>query len=343
MKVAVIGASLAGLTVARELANADINVDVFEAKKDIKRFACGEVIRTGCYGVEKPKKGVLYEVKKLIFDFGERVVRLKVPKGVYMTERDKVQEWLYYEAVSAGANINLGCVGLIRKLRKEYDYVLDCSGYPSQSYREFGIGKVNKIAVAVFMRIRYENIKPDGNLFFYPYSDRIGYTWFFPMKNGVANVGTGWIVEDYRYPRFDDIPWGKSRVLKKGGGILPVDRARIGRCTILRYGNVFLVGESAGLMNYILEAGNHLAIASAKIAAKSIIEGRDYEKEIERVLGAEVTNSKAFLEIMCKMPKSLKPVVMNVLGIFGWRFLTSRTLSKVFIKIFNNLREAKEC
>jgi flavin-dependent dehydrogenase len=112
-----------------------------------------------------------------------------------------------------------------------------------------------------------------------------GYAWYVPKTNGFVNLGVGGKAEELK---------SKNDTLKRHWNLLVEQIARAGlikdhvykpvghsyylrqRKTVVRQGNAFLVGDSAGLATVDMGEGISPSIQSGIRAAESIIHGTHY-------------------------------------------------------------------
>ncbi|GBE54716.1 hypothetical protein BMS3Bbin15_00876 [archaeon BMS3Bbin15] len=302
--VGIIGASYSGLSAAISAAKEGAGVKVYEKKTDITQFACGEIYTSGWYGVETPPKNCrYYAAKNFIFHFSDENIAIPLPRdSLWVTERAAIQKKMYDTAKDYGVKFNLGESKLITETVKDYDYVIDASGFPSQSGYEGYFEKIRPQAAALYYDVSGDFSEYfDKDLhFWWTTSDNHGYVWLFPKTEDKTNIGIGWENKTREVPKFKDIKTFFQKNLKisinynevgkkRGAGILPLDRVKH-----FTHDNVAIVGEAAGLMNYTVEAGAHFAIASGRESGIAAAKGSlsDYDNYVKSELLKEVDISK---------------------------------------------------
>jgi flavin-dependent dehydrogenase len=133
----------------------------------------------------------------------------------------------------------------------------------------------------VAARTYYEGVKLDDSLELrFDGVPLPGYGWFFPLPNGMANVGAGFLPRGRRtpstaaaaYEEFIRIP-PVQRMLAQARQIGPLKGypLRTDFATAPTFGpNMLLVGEAAGLVNPLTGEGIDYALESGKIAAEHL-------------------------------------------------------------------------
>ena len=307
-KVAIIGASMGGLSAAISAASNGANVTVYDRKSNIRDFYGGE-IWPALYDHHIPA-GAQYAADNFVFYVNKTHYVKLPPETIYMLDRDIYQEALAKKASSLGCKILLSTPAMVSKLRHQYDVIIDASGYPSCSLGEYGIGRVKEIATALYYISSgdFSWCHKDLHMWWLP-KKTLGYFWIFPKNNGTkANIGIGWvhdhINQSWKPPTFKDIDDFlhklniKQTVSDKGGHVVPLVPLKQ-----LRYENVLLVGDAAGLMNSTLAAGNHLAAESGRIAGlcAAINKLDSYEHRIKDSIGPELRNSQILYNLQKRL------------------------------------------
>jgi len=314
MKVAIVGASYAGLSCAKVLGDHDIKTDVFEIKKDISKFNCGEAFISGVYGVPKPpKKSIFYTIRNVALNFPNGAVTDYPcrPDSVFMTDRAIAQEEMFNN-INSSVEFHLGTNGRIQQLKNDYDYVIDASGHRAQSSKIGYLPEITNEIRAIFYRIEgdFSRFRENNDIHIYGLKDG-GYFWIFPQTDTQANVGYG--IKDVK-PTFEilnDILTKyldtKAKILMRGSGIMPMDYMNK-----VQKGNITVIGEGAGLMNYAVESGTQFAVSSGTQIAEHIVRGayEQYPTHASKTYLPEVRQSKILANFLYRnksiIPPSLK-------------------------------------
>jgi len=322
-RVAIVGASYAGLVAAKILGEHGIETEVFERKRDVRGFACGEEFTRG-FGIGPPPKEVTFaSLNKIVMYLGNGDAAIfNLPADtLFLVDRARFQEWLYKCTDKRYVSFRFGARAKISHLRDEYDWVIDASGYPSQSSKEGFTDKIGERAIAVFYRIKgdvlgdYEYGKIYG---WWLVPDEFGFAWLFPQSEKQANVGIGWDITKSKPPKFGDLDGFISEkvtedyeILLRGGGVMPLDYDKS-----LVYDNVVLAGDAAGLKNFVAGEGGRFALSSGKAAAEAVACGDiDYYKRFcESIILPEVKGSRFALRTARHLRRSVFGYAMKCIA-----------------------------
>ena len=320
MKVAIVGASYAGLSCAKVLGDHDIKTDVFEIKKDITKFNCGEAFISGVYGVPKPpKKSIFYTARNRVLNFPNgAVIDDPCRQGsIFMTDRAIVQEEMFNK-INGSVEFHLGTNGRIQQLKNDYDYVIDASGHKAQSSKLGYLPEITNEIKAIFYRVEgdFSRFRENNDLHIYGLKEG-GYFWIFPQTDTQANVGYGiknikptFEVLDSILTKYLDT---KAKILMRGSGNMPMDymnRVQTGKITV--------IGEGAGLMNYTVESGTQFAVSSGTQIAEHIVRGayEQYPAYAFKTYLPEIKQSKIIANFLYRnstlIPATLKVASMKL-------------------------------
>ena len=283
MKVSVLGAGPAGSTAAYYLALGGIDVELIDKVKFPREKPCaGGLFNPELYDKDFPYLKN-YDGKYIFnarfyasngngsvsFDYTSKTPLLK------MVRRIEFDHFLLNNAIEAGAKF------FIDK-KTEGDVIINATGVkPPNYYPDAGICLVYDFPI-------------DNDLdtvhIHYGFGGIMGYAWVYPKK-GYANVGIGAYLPQKNikkvYSDYIDFLGAMEIVKVKHKSymakIIPfAPRSR------WHENNRIFVGDAAGFVNPSTGEGIYFAMLSGKIAAKMIIEGRDfkwYEEECRRVFG----------------------------------------------------------
>lgn len=319
VSVGVIGSGLAGLSVATNASIGGAEVTVYEKNLQVDEFACGEIFSAlPAYKLTKPLAGARYAAQKFIF----HVIRdheVILPEDVFwVTDRDVFQRGLAELAEKCGAEFDLGKRAEPKDVRRKHDWVIDASGHPSASWREYGVARIKEAAGAVFYRMKGDFSSFGRDLHFYwTHEGHHGYYWIFPKSDSEANVGAGW--SGGRPPTFRDLDnfltfITPRYVTMRGASILPMAPA-----SCFQYENVLLAGDAAGLMNCTLGGGAHLAVVSGALAGALVSQGRqqEYSKLLWDTVGREISNSRFLYSIGRRLSLKKFDTFMEAMALRG--------------------------
>jgi len=295
--VIVVGASVAGLRSAEQLAKRGLKVLCLDRKQEVGNpKQCGEGLGLGHFnrlGI-KPKKewavapmtgAMLYAPsgKKLDIEFGKVVG--------YVLERRGFEKYLARKAAKAGAKIQFrsnvvdikrekGGVKLTVKDLFEGEYfaklIFACDGPTSVIANKMGL-PISIKAEDLDSGIQYEMTGID-----FEHEDRIhlwfgsdvaprGYVWIFPKGKGNANVGIGIGAHVGKSALHYLDKWiaerpeiSKGSIIEVNSGIIPVG----GLLKKMTADNLMVVGDAAHQVNPIHGGGIGLAMEAADMAAE---------------------------------------------------------------------------
>jgi len=290
-KLLVIGAGPAGLYSAIKAVLKGFEVDLFEKGQVGENIRCAEGFFDTMKVLKKPSAGVRFSVKEIIVE-AKNTYRFDArPLHLWMIDRKEWQMFLAEKARGLGVNLKENTVVHpkdIVELRNSYDYIIDASGAPSVTSRNYGFSTLYKQAagrtVQYLMQGDFSHIGKCIKVGLIP--DFWGYYWVFPKSSKLANVGIGNFNNDGDYKLWDRLAVVLERegldgsgyeVLNKVGGICPTKMLNS-----LKYDNVLLAGDAAGLTSPLHGGGIDMAIISAKKAVEAISTRPDnYGKTLE--------------------------------------------------------------
>lgn len=295
-KILVIGGGPAGLTAAIEAAKQGFDVTLFEKAKIGENIKCAEGFFDTMKLLGKPCAGVLFKVEQIIVK----------AKSTYSFDASYLNLWMidravWQKALARQAENNNVIIKQdfpvqhreLEQLRTAYDYIIDASGAPSLTSRLYGFSSFYKEnsarTVQYTLRGDFSHIGNCLKAGLMP--DFWGYYWIFPKGKDVANVGVG----DF-YPVRSESLWARLdkiieqeglseyEILKKIGGICPTVIPEN-----LKYDNILLVGDAAGLTSPLHGGGLDMAVISAMEAVKAIAsDAQSYDKNLRAVFSAKL-------------------------------------------------------
>jgi len=296
MKVAIIGAGLAGLSCAHELELHGIYPDIYERNTFIGEqhqhvTAILEVVDRPIKDAVKYFKNrcnldikPLNTINSILHYSPNKVTEIKGNLG-YFFERGKTEGTVKNQLYSMlrHSNVYLGEYADFQDLSKKYDYVVIASG-TSDFTRELGcwyewintyvkgaivLGDFNPNQLVVWLNKDY---------------CKNGYTYLMPFDTKRACIAQVVREVDERevdrfWELFIDTENIKYKIIEefklnhKSGYVYPH-----------KVGNIYLAGDAGGVIEPFLGFGQLAAITMGVLAARSIAKGKDYEKLVKPIV-----------------------------------------------------------
>jgi len=327
--VIIVGAGPAGLRCAKILADNNQKVLVLEKNKIIGPKVCAGGLTLKDLDLGIPDKIIQRKFKKIIFKTPLQTSEIKSDKPFIATIlRKDLGRWMAKKAEKAGAKIKTSSevtkidkksIIINNKLKINYDYLIGADG--SNSFVRKYLGIKNERFLQAF---HYLPRKKFNNLELLALPDKFGhYIWIFPYKN-FASVGT---LKDVSK---DNKAFSMNMVdLREHFDCWCREKFDIKKCkfeaAIINYdykgyefGNIFLIGDAAGLASGLTGEGIYNAIKSGEDVANKILNKNYNCKNIAHML-------------------HVKKVEEELLKAFE----INKTLSKIELELFNSLLKTK--
>lgn len=319
MKIAIIGAGPGGLYAALAAAKQSIQVDLFEKRKVGEGIVCGECIFDSLGIMARPGRGLLHPVDEVVLTgHGHYTFPLGRHRKLWMLDRRTWQQDLAKLAVSRGVVLHENkkiTAEHLRRMQKEYDWIIDASGAPSLASRLYQFSdayfKEYLLAHQVVLAHDFSALWPRIKIVFLPdvpADYQPAYAWIFPKETNRANVGVVCTVHGtMNKDRLDlkkllaDIlrkeGLAKADVLARGGGMAA------GRMLPrLVYDNIILTGDAAGLTSALHGGGIDMACLSGVLAVGAIAGGNRgvmaYEETLKRYIHEKLALEKVTIRKM---------------------------------------------
>lgn len=275
MKVLIIGAGVAGLSVARFLENNGIDFLLVEKREKIGKYRNCVMSKEAFKKLKLPKNIILYKIKKLNF-YSPSLTKLsyssKKERGYVVNLKD-IEKFLY-EKIDSKKNILLGKrvseIGFEKKRVNidgkivKYDYLTLACGIEKEFLEKYGI----KIPRFVFCyAIEIENLKEETSVIFDNRIAKNFYGWIMPLKKGIEiGFGNSSLVKNFRDSLFKIKPFQKfknEKIRKIDGGIIPINVP----LSNFKSRNYLLIGDALG-GEPIFGGSIHKAFEDAKLAGE---------------------------------------------------------------------------
>ena len=280
-RIAVIGASIAGLEFANtlSLSNHDgaFHIDLFEEHQTIGLpLKCAEGLILFHDLPPPDPRFILNEIDDIIIQFLDTqfrtLAKVMIPcKGkAWLIDRPRTEQNLAASCAERGVSINLGQRVSLCDIIDSFDYVVDASGWPSEYGRHLGSnGLPPSIGIGGAVKGDFSSFHQKFVIDFCPLFS--GYFWIFPKSKDLANVGLGWhtsgpqlanprsLLSDYLNTKIGC--WHMEQIVSGSLG------TKLARTVYDPARRVALIGDAAGFANPLVGEGLSSAIKSARVLA----------------------------------------------------------------------------
>jgi len=321
-EIIIIGAGPGGLACATELKErGNLDVTILEKNPKISYKVCAGGIDPNLSELGITENIIERRFTKITMSTSWQSAFLRSKNTIIATlNRKKLHENMAEKARESGVKILFGEKVteikenvVITSSGKEFhfDYLIGADGSNSFVRKSLGLKKKRFILAMQYMIPDYY---PDME--FHVDIDRfdMSYAWVFPQES-VISVGTGF------YPGFSEISMKHLRKnldewIRAKFGSEAIKKARFEAFPILfdyqgfEFGNIFLVGDAAGLAHDLTGGGIASAILSGRDVARKIVNPEYDCPEIKKILEKK-KNSKAFFELLANSSRSKKKIIIE--------------------------------
>ncbi|MGC8571826.1 MAG: FAD-dependent oxidoreductase [Candidatus Micrarchaeia archaeon] len=284
--VAIIGAGVIGLLLAKQLANNGIDVEVFDSKKDVAENAgkaSGILSISGLADLDVNYKPAIINAlngARIYTEKAELSISAKDYKA-YILDRRKLAEVCAKEASKAGAVLKLGSRLTkleIEKMKNEYKVIVGADGAVSTVASTFNFPSIKDYILTYKAEFKNAHIDDDKKveIYFKKNITKRFFGWIAPYSKTDLEVGIGISEKEYRnsfnaFSMFinDDMIKKKlkgAQMIKGYASIIPIKYR-----SITVKDNVLLVGDAAGQVKATTGGGIIFGSLCANVAAQSII------------------------------------------------------------------------
>lgn len=161
-------------------------------------------------------------------------------------------------------------------LEKEYDMVVDCTGFHRAYLPRL---KEDFFLPTYEYKVEYDGGVPYDDFYIEPFEGMTGYFWYFPLGEKWAHVGAGDYNKNHVRATDEFLARHGGRVLATKGR--PIRLATPDRCKPYRSGKVVGVGESIGTVYALLGEGIIPSMQCAELFLANIGDMNAYERAVE--------------------------------------------------------------
>ena len=335
--VIIVGAGPGGLTAAKILANNNKKVLLLE-----KNPIAGNKVCAGGLTVKDFKEMHLSEnliengFNYINIHASNRSIKLGLDyPWIWTCNRKNLGKWQLDEVKKSGAEIRLDTK--VIEIKNDYvltnnqekfyfKHLIGADGANSIVRKSLGL-KINKILTAIQYIVPKQDFnKNELEIFFNFKRFGVWYAWVFPHKNS-SSVGAA---IDPRFFKTGELKqnfdtWCKEiglDPLKYQLQAAPINYDFQG----VEFGNIFLIGDAAGLTSGVTGEGMYPAMVSGKEIAQKIINPNHKCKDLKKLI-----KSKRFEEIAITIYKINKPIAKIIFKICVSLFQTKRLKRKLIL------------
>lgn len=292
--VIIIGAGPGGLRCAEILSGGGKKVLLLEKNNKIGPKVCaGGLTRKSFQFLGSPSEIIGKEFESIIFkDFKAETKLSFREKFVYTVNREKLGQWQLKRLENSSATVKTGAE--VAEITKDsvtlkngeifkYQYLVGADGSNSQVRKYLKI-PTKMLGVGCQYILPQRNIYPEVEIFFNSNLFGPWYSWIFPHADFVS-TGYGYfpmlMSGEKAKKKYED--WARKMGVDLSEGRFeahPINCDYRG----FRFGNVFLIGDAAGLASGFTGEGIYPALASGDDVARKILDPKHRTKLIRRAI-----------------------------------------------------------
>jgi geranylgeranyl reductase family protein len=309
--VIIVGAGPAGLAAAEELSRSGRSVLVLEKNAVIGPKVCAGGIPAKSWGLDLPEEIVDNEISSLTLISDGRTRELSFAKPFLVTvDRKRLGQYFVRLASDQGAEIL--CEARVTDIAStfvalggaqvRYRHLIGADGCHSIVRKYVGL-PTQKIGTTIQYIVEREVTRME--LHFSSSDFGSGFAWVVPHR-GYTIVGTGLDLREARGRSLREIC---RRWCSQVG--IDIDNAREESWPIncdyrgWKFGNIFLIGDAAGLASGLTGEGIPAAVLSGRITARRIIDP-SYTSPLMNQLLRKLRRHAAIHELMCFRPRTTR-------------------------------------
>ncbi len=292
--VIIVGGGPAGLKCADELARTDLNVLLLDKSSVLGDKLCaGGLTMKDMKVLPLPDSVIEHKISRAVLHSGKRKSVTKAPQPFLFTiNRRELAQYQLSLLENTGVTVRLSSrVTEIREDRvilkngREYGYrfLVGAEGYASVVRKYLGL-PVQKKLIGFQYTLGRKGVEPELEVYLDSARFRSWYAWIFPHRDSIA-VGCCCNPDrvDHRkfLENFED--WLEYRNIDTGGARLesyPISYDYRG----MRFGNIFLAGEAAGLPSGLTGEGIYQSLVSGQEVARMILDPHYLSEPMNEVM-----------------------------------------------------------
>ncbi len=267
MKIRVIGAGPCGCYLSYLLAKQGQKVSVYEEHKQIgKPVQCAGIVTSSIKELfDFPiNEAVINKISRIEVSSQNKNIRFNLKNPDIILDREKFDKLLYKKAKQAGVKFHLG-----KKIKKiPQGIIIGADGPLSIVSKK--LRNKQEVNFAIQARVRAK-VKDKSKM--QVFLKEKSFVWIVPESSSIARVGM--IGQDIKQLN----PYLIGKVIEYQSGILP----KFNTDKKLHNKNIYLVGDAAGHIKETTYGGLVPGLRGAQALANSIINDKDYEKELKNV------------------------------------------------------------
>ncbi len=299
MKITIIGGGVCGLYLAKNLAERNHKITVFEKKKTIGKLCCSGLFSARLFDFVPEARGLATnQINRCIINFPKKKINLKFRPPFFVIDHARLDLLVAALATRAGANIRIGQnidFARLETLSAEYDRIIGCDGALSTIRQYLISGNQTSCAGQTHAKLRgsdpRKNNRPNfmlGIQGFEQKADDSDFVETWATKNGFL----------WRIPRSEDVEWGIMEepdvarrlfdefIAQKNIKLEDLRSAIIPQgLTIPQNKKITLCGDASGLTKPWSGGGVIWNLTQADLLLKNFPNFIQYRKEAKRFFG----------------------------------------------------------
>ncbi len=268
-KVAIVGAGMCGLYLARELSKKGIEVTVFEKKKKIGKYACSGLFSPKILDfIPESKKIIQNRISYALLHFPKKTIKLDFSDDFLVIKHHKLDQLVFNSIDKEKVNIILD--EFVESIPKGFEKVIGCDGVHSKIRKELGIKECDcRVGIQGFIE------EKNSSDFVEVWPTKGGFIWKIPRGQ---ETEYGIIEESSRAKKLFDDFLKKNNLQVKGirSAFIPQG------FKVPANNDVTLCGDAAGLTKPWSGGGVIWGLIAADILLKKFPDFLQYKKTLER-------------------------------------------------------------